>query len=222
MAILFAPWFLVLPLLTFACSEPSEDDTALEDDTGSPVDTQDDGCTDVEGATPFAFSPDAITGMDDLGSLGAALTIAVDSVGRAGLVLAFRFDLPFYSGGFTPGCDVEATAQDYAWGAIDPRLAQAASRWPWLAPAFTDTEGIRALESEMAGFLIVLGNHGDQQVFVAATGRLTLTRLDGKEAVVEGDLAFAEVTPAGSEAEEVPGGDRVRLDDLLLTYPYIP
>jgi hypothetical protein len=217
-----APWALALLV---ACPPPGDDDTAPPDDTGGHLDTGD-ACTDVEDAVPYGFDPDVILGTDDLGSPGAALMVAVDEAAGAGLVVALRFDLPFYSGDFVPGCSVGATAADYAWGAGNEALAPAAKAWPWLAAALTDTAGIRGLDTAggdtaVAAFLL-LHDKDATRVFVAAQGLLTLTRLDGKEEIVEGNLAFAEVSEAGPAAAEVAGGDHLRLDDVFFRYPYHP
>ncbi len=47
----------------------------------------------MQDAVPFAFDPDAILGVDDLGSPGAALVVAVDEGAGPGLVVALKFDL---------------------------------------------------------------------------------------------------------------------------------
>ncbi len=216
---------LLLALLATGCS-PSDgpDDSAPDDDTDGPADSQDDGCTHVDDAVPYTFQANVVVGADDLGSSGAAIMVAVDEAAGAGLVVALRFDLPFYSGGFAPGCDVEATAADYAWGAAHPALDIAAERWPWLAPAFTDTPGIRGLDDGLAGLLLRrVGKEGTTvRTFVAADGAIQLTRFDGKREVVEGSLVLAEVSEAGSGATELAGGEHLRLDDLYFDYHYIP
>ncbi len=67
--------------------------------------------------------------------------------------------------------------------------------------ALTDTAGIQGLDTTdhdtaLAAFLFLQGKDATR-VLVAAEGLITLTRLDGKEEIVEGNLAFAEVSEAG-------------------------
>jgi hypothetical protein len=159
-------------------------------------------------------------GYDDFSSPGAALGFAVDADAGWILVAALKFELPMAEKEFVVSADTAALLAGYDVKPAPNVLADAMAKYPVLAAAVTDTEGIRTMASG-AMFVLLRGDvtgAAPEQVFVAHAGLATLLRLDGPEDVLEGALSFVEVTGLGDTAAVVAGGDTVDLAPFSFTW----
>jgi hypothetical protein len=151
-------------------------------------------------------------GFDDFGSPGAALAVAVDESAGLALVVALKFQLPFYMGSFQHGAAADAASGYRVTAAVAPLVDEAAT-YPLVTAALTDTAGVRTMPVTVSAVLL----EGDverappQHIYVAHAGTVSLTREDGPYDILEGELSFTEVTALGAGATVAPGGRTIDL-----------
>ncbi len=159
-------------------------------------------------------------GYDDFSSEGAAFAVAVDTLHNAALIIALRFNLPFYQGEFNPASDISKTIREYNWNRQNPITQSILNRWQYCENFMTDTQGIRTMGVNMAAFLVFRPDSTSLKgkFFVAKSGRLSLTRMEGNVDLVEGDLTFAEITSDSSTARVRANGDQLKIEDIYFEF----
>jgi len=159
-------------------------------------------------------------GYDDFSSEGAAFAVAVDTLHNAALIIALRFNLPFYQGEFNPASDISKTIREYNWNRQNPITQSIVNRWQYCENFMTDTQGIRTMGVNMAAFLVFRPDSTSLKgkFFVAKSGRLSLTRMEGNVDLVEGDLTFAEITSDSTTASVKANGDQLKIEDIYFEF----
>ena len=159
-------------------------------------------------------------GYDDFSSEGAALAVAVDTLHDAALIIALRFNLPFYQGEFNPASDISKTIREYNWNRQNPITQSIVNRWQYCENFMTDTQGIRTMGVNMAAFLVFRPDSTSLKgkFFIAKSGRLSLTRREGNVDLVEGDLTFAEITSDSTTASVKANGDQLKIEDIYFEF----
>lgn len=151
-------------------------------------------------------------GFDDFGSPGAALAVAVDESSGFALLVALKFQLPYYTGTFQHGAAEEAASGYRVTAPVAP-LVDEAAMYPLVTAALTDTAGVRTMPVTVTAVLL----EGDfslstpEHIYVAHSGTVTLTREDGPYDILEGALSFTEVTDLGSGATIAPNAGTIDL-----------
>jgi len=159
-------------------------------------------------------------GYDDFSSEGAAFAVAVDTLHNAALIIALRFNLPFYQGEFNPASDISKTIREYNWNRQNPITQSIVNRWQYCENFMTDTQGIRTMGVNMAAFLVFRPDSTSLKgkFFIAKSGRLSLTRMEGNVDLVEGDLTFAEITSDSTTASVKANGDQLKIEDIYFEF----
>jgi len=159
-------------------------------------------------------------GYDDFSSEGAAFAVAVDTLHNAALIIALRFNLPFYQGEFNPASDISKTIREYNWNRQNPITQSIVNRWQYCENFMTDTQGIRTMGVNMAAFLVFRPDSTSLKgkFFIAKSGRLSLTRREGNVDLVEGDLTFAEITSDSTTASVKANGDQLKIEDIYFEF----
>ena len=159
-------------------------------------------------------------GYDDFSSEGAAFAMAVDTLHNAALIIALRFNLPFYQGEFKPTSDISKTIREYNWNRQNSITLSILNRWQYCENFMTDTQGIRTMGVDMAAFLVFRPDSTSLKgkFFIAKSGRLSLTRMEGNVDLVEGDLTFAEITSDSTTASVKANGEQLKIEDIYFEF----
>ncbi|HEX6273061.1 MAG TPA: hypothetical protein VFZ53_08475 [Polyangiaceae bacterium] len=170
------------------------------------------GGTGADGQRDVTLTISSTFGFDDFGSPGAALAVAVDASSGFALVVALKFQLPFYRGAFQHGPALEAASGYRVAAAVTP-LADEVATYPLVTAALTDTAGVRTMPVMVAAVLLEGDLEGatPQRIYVAHAGTVSLTREDGPYDILEGELSFTEVTNLGAGATVAPSGATIEL-----------
>ncbi|MFC1523270.1 hypothetical protein ACFL6N_00630 [Thermodesulfobacteriota bacterium] len=163
--------------------------------------------SDIEG---IPWTSDFTGGYDDFGSPGAALGYSINQGAGMIMIVGMEFSLPLNQQDFWPQGNAVNNADLYQWGRVNSVLADDVLSYPLLGFGVTNTAGLRtSLNNSFIGIILKgdFNNSTPDQIFIATSGSIELTRQDDPADLVDGELAFTEVEQNGNSFSIVSGAE---------------